>query len=382
MTSPDEAVLDDAETLAAGDPAGMLPAIALGGAQVREAQALAREAGLERLREEGRPRAVVVAGLGTSGLAGDVLAALAGPTCPVPVLVWRRWGLPKWVGAADVVVTVSRSGRSEESLVATDEGLRRGARVVTVGAPGSPLASRAEQGRALHVAVSPRRPARASFWGLSVPVLMVGHELGLLEVNGADLEATAQRLADVAETCRPGADSFVNPAKALALTLSGQVPVIWGTTEVTELAARRFADQLASTGKHPAMSGALPEVSRSQVAVLDGWFGSGRPGADPGDIFRDRVDSDDEVGLHLVLLRDVPQAEHPSAAHRAAAVEQLARSRGIGVTVLQAEGESTVERLASLVGVIDFAATYVALATGVDPSAMAVVEELKAAVAR
>ena len=58
----DEGLLDDPDAIAANDPGGMLRATAAAGAQVRESAALAAEANLAVLGEEGRPRAVVVAG--------------------------------------------------------------------------------------------------------------------------------------------------------------------------------------------------------------------------------------------------------------------------------------------------------------------------------
>ena len=70
--------LDDVAALEAGDPQDMLRAVASSAAQLREAAVLAREAGVDRLAEGGRPRAVVVCGMGGSGIAGDVLAAVAG----------------------------------------------------------------------------------------------------------------------------------------------------------------------------------------------------------------------------------------------------------------------------------------------------------------
>ncbi len=86
----------------------MLRATASAGAQVRECAALAAEANLASLAAEGRPRAVVVAGQGTAARTGDLLATVAGTRCPVPVIAHRTTGVPGWVGAADVVIAVSR----------------------------------------------------------------------------------------------------------------------------------------------------------------------------------------------------------------------------------------------------------------------------------
>ncbi|HEY0697250.1 MAG TPA: mannose-6-phosphate isomerase, partial [Micromonospora sp.] len=90
----DESLLDDAAALAENDPGGMLRFTASAGAQVREAAALTAEANLTSLADEGRPRAVVIAGIGTAGRTGDVLATVAGPRCPVPVIPHRSAGVP------------------------------------------------------------------------------------------------------------------------------------------------------------------------------------------------------------------------------------------------------------------------------------------------
>jgi fructoselysine-6-P-deglycase FrlB-like protein len=122
----EDGLLDDADRLIQGDPAGMLRALAAAGAQVRESAALAAEANLSSIADEGRPRAVVVAGVGTAARTGDLLETVAGPRCPVPVLAHRSAGIPGWVGAADAVIAVSASGRSPEALAAAEAAGRRG----------------------------------------------------------------------------------------------------------------------------------------------------------------------------------------------------------------------------------------------------------------
>src|SRR4051812_37465980 len=143
----DDTVLDDVPGLAERDPDHMLRAVASAAAQIRTALTASAEAGLEQLEQLGRPRAVVVAGMGGSGIAGDVLAAMAAPSAQAPVVVQREPGLPGWVGAADVVVAVSCSGGTQETLAAADEAVRRGATLVGIGADGSPLARRRTQAR-------------------------------------------------------------------------------------------------------------------------------------------------------------------------------------------------------------------------------------------
>jgi glucose/mannose-6-phosphate isomerase len=186
------------------------------------------------------------------------------------------------------------------------------------------------------------------------------------------LEATAKRLEAIAEMCRPDRESFVNPAKMLALELAGTLPMAWGAGQMGGVAAYRFACQLAENAKYPAVSGALPEAHHNQVVSLDGPLAG--DGADD-DLFRDRVDDDQLHRLRLVLLHD---DDDPSTANRVAASEELAASRGVPVTRLVSEGSSPLERLASLIGMVDYASVYLAIGQGVDPTPVAPIDELKA----
>src|SRR4051812_29255304 len=266
----EEALLDNADALREADPSGMLRALASAGAQVRESAALAAEANLAALSDEGRPRAVVVAGVGTAARTGDLLETVAGPRCPVPVVEHRSAGIPGWVGASDAVIAVSASGRSPEALAAAEAAGRRGARLVAIGPPDSKLQSLAERARASFVPVPRRAPARASLWALTVPVLLAARALGLLRINEADFAETATRLDADAERCRPGAESFVNPAKALALDLANSIPIVWGSSPLATVAARRVGDMLSANARYPVVAGALGEAGRGRVGLIDG----------------------------------------------------------------------------------------------------------------
>ncbi len=379
----DERLLDDPEALAERDPGGMLRHTASAGAQVRESAALAAEANLSALGGEGRPRAVVIAGIGTAGRTGDVLATVAGPRCPVPVIPHRSAGVPGWVGAADVVIAVSASGRSPEALGAAEAAHRRGARLVAVGPPDSQLHSVAERARSPFIPVPRRAPARASLWALTVPVLLAARALGLVKVNEADLAETAARLDADADRSRPTAESFVNPAKSLALGLAGSIPIVWGSSPLAAVAARRFGDTLSANARYPVVTGALGEAGRGRVGLLDGVFGGLAEGE--RDIFADPDESaGDGTRLRLVLLRDGglnagDDTDEPLAVEerRAEAVQTLAERRGVRCDVVTAEGGSALERLASLVAVPDFASIYLALAHGLDPMAVPAITEMK-----
>jgi glucose/mannose-6-phosphate isomerase len=393
-------LFDDTDALAAADPADMLRQVASAAAQVRESARAAAEAGIDRIAADGRPRSLVVTGMGGSGIAGDVLAAVCGTGCPVPVVAVRGYHLPGWVGPTDLVIAVSCSGGTEETLATAAEAVRRGCRLLAVGGAGSPLHDIAVQAGAPFVPVRSAGQPRSTLWGLSVPPLLAARALGLLRLPDEVLETTAQRLERVAHDCGPASESYANPAKEIALRLAGSIPMIWGSSPLMGVAAYRFACQLNENAKYPAVYGQLPEANHNQVVAFDGALAGG--GAD-ADLFRDRVEEPPAarpgedprhgyagpaeldqpepaaVRLRLVVLRD--HDEHPQVARRREVSVELAAARGIPVTELAAEGDHPMERLAGLVGLVDYVTVYLALALGVDPTPVEAIGELKIRIA-
>lgn len=377
----DESVLDDLDALDERDPGAMLRAVGSAGAQVREALLRLDEDAVRAVVADGRPRGVVVAGMGGSGIAGDVVAAVTGPSCAVPVTVSRGYRLPGWVGPLDLVIAVSCSGETEETLAATDEALRRGARVVTAARPGSSLAARSAGGRAVQLNIdSGGRMPRANLWALVTPLLAVVDSLGLASVPRGLLAGVADQLDATSAACGPTSEIYDNVAKKTALRLSGALPMVWGASELAAVAALRFACQLAENAKQPAVHGALTEVHHNQVVTLAGRYGAGA-GDITEDIFRDPLldGGPTREKLRLLLLRDTEELE--PVVRRCQATLLLTEQYGVAVDELAARGEHPLERLASLIAPLDFASVYLALLEGTDPTPIDPIVTLKKAAA-
>ncbi len=348
--------LDDLASVRAADPGDMLDSVASAGDQVRQALVACERSGVAGVKDGGRPRAVVVTGMGGSGVAGHVLQAAAGPECPVPVERVRGWSLPAWVGADDLVIAVSSSGRTAETMACTRTALDRGARTVVVAAEGSPLVDLAIGAGLPWVPVPPGRPPRANLWALSVPLLVAADALGIVDAEPARLEAVADLLDGLAAQCAPIVPSDQNPAKQLAVELVGTLPMIWGSSDLAGIAAYRLLCQLAENAKYPAVNGVLPEALHNQVVTFSAPASSGLP-------------------IRLVLLRDtVEQWQVTIAADEA---DVLAGESGVPVSRLAAVGEHPLERMASLCAVGDFASVYLGLLGGVDPTPIRPIEILK-----
>ncbi|WP_299034421.1 SIS domain-containing protein [uncultured Pseudokineococcus sp.] len=379
MPELDEGLLDDADRLAAADPSSVLRALAGAGAQVRRARELVEDSPASRWDAADRPRAVVVAARGGATVVAGALEALAGQRAAVPVVARTGAALPAWVGALDLVVAVSLSGRAEATVALAAEAGRRGARLLTVGAAGSPLETVCAIARGVHVPLpEPGREAtsaptsRTALWSLLTPALCVTSALGVLAPLGEGspaeaLDEVAAALDAEAEACRPGSESFVNPAKALALDLAADLPVVLGDGDLAGVAARRAASVLARTARIPAVHGRLPDDAGDLVATFGGPFAA----AAEDELFEDPfLDGPSRSRLRLVMLREATTG--PSSA-----VLRLAERSGVRTTDVVADAPGPLARFAQLVARTDFAAAYLALATGLDPGTSPHVAELR-----
>ena len=392
--------LDTPDVIEAADPSDMLRQVASAAAQVRTALRSCQETDLSAFTPDDRPRAIVVAGMGSSALPGEILNAITGPGSPVQIVITQEDRLPGWVGAADAVIAVSASGTTPETLAIATEAARRGCRLAGVGAESSPLHKIAEQARAPFIPVVPAGWSRSMLWAVSIPLLVIAEQLGIVRIGTDVYELAASRLEEVSHQCRPASESFVNPGKSLALDLVGALPMVWGTSVLSGVAAHRFASQLNENAKYPAISGLLSEAAHNQVAALDGPFApsssrlsapapdepalppvsevAGLEDLDAWDLDYTDTEEGETSGftaLRLVLIVD-PDQDQRAAAQRAA-VTDLVAQRGVGMSELAMDGEHPLVRLAGLIQLADYASVYLAIASGIDPGQAVAVDDLQ-----
>jgi glucose/mannose-6-phosphate isomerase len=369
----DDLLLDDIARMSTLDASDMLPAVASSGAQMREAVTTINRTDLAEVAKGDQPRNVVFAGLGGSGVGGQVLRAVLGQSVPVPIHLEQTHSLPGWVGPMDVVIGVSCSGATEETLSMTAEAGRRGARVITIGAGGSALEKLSESiSGAVHFPIDAKgRSPRASLWTHVTPLLLVANALRIAHIDEQEFDIAADLMDELSVANGPSVLLGENSAKALALSCAESLPMVWGTGMIGATAAGRFMAQLAENAKIPAAHGELPEVGHNQIVTFDGVLAGAAPARD---IFRD--DELIDRRTHLYILRDMN--EHPAVEKRIGIVSQIAADRNVPVTLIQAQDGHPISRLASLIIPTDWASVYAGLALGIDPSQISTIIQLKA----
>ncbi|MGV9915059.1 SIS domain-containing protein [Streptomyces tendae] len=372
----DESLLDAPERLTEADRRGLLRGAAEAGARVRTAARHAAEAGVGNLKPDGRPRAVLIAGPGAAAThAADLLGTLAGAGSPVtrlaptgvaPAAGALRWELPGWAGSVDLLLIATPDGAEPGLSLLAEQAYRRGCTVVAVAPAGSPLndAVSASRGLFIPMATAPydhdeplAGGAPGVLWALLTPLLALLDRTGLLEAPPEAVGKVADRLDRVAERCGPAIVTYSNPAKTLASELADSLPVVWTEGTSAGPAGRRFAAALAELSGTPAVVADLPEALAAHSALLAGRLAAG---ADPDDFFRDRVEEPAALHARVVLLRDRPIGGLTAAPN----ARDLALGHDTPISELEPEAGGELETLAELIAITDFAAVYLALASG------------------
>jgi glucose/mannose-6-phosphate isomerase len=295
---------------------------------------------------------VVVLGMGGSGVAGDVAAAVAGPFMPIPVVVQKGYAPPQFVNEHSLVFAVSCSGDTEETVEAATMAGFDGARVVVV-SQGGQLAELAADAGWVHVPVDPGIPMpRAAFGALAVPVLVVLEQVGLFPGARGWIDQAVSQLRHRRDQLHAE-----DGAAGLADRLVGGTPIVYGGGSLGEVAAVRWKTQLNENAKVPAFSNSVPELTHNEIC---GW---------------DPSTTGDRRGFRLVHLRH--DSEHPQVERRFAYLSEVAGGVVGGIDEVRARGEGSLAQLVDLVMVGDVVSIELAYRLGVDPGPVDVLMDLK-----
>lgn len=347
--------VDDLNDIARLDSEDVLGAVERFADQCREGWEIGRGAA-------GLPAAegidsIVVFGMGGSGVSGDVIQSIVEPRLPVPFRVIKSYGpLPEWVGRNTLVFAVSYSGSTEETVAALEEAHSRGSRAVTISS-GGPLADMAREYGLAHIKIPAGLQPRASLGYLTLPILAVLVDIGLVPEMQSEIDEAVEVLGDLASRCHRKRSIDENPAKQLAARIQGRIPVVYGGPGVGATAAYRFKCDLNEYGKTPAFWHVIPELDHNEIV---GWN-------QLADLTRSN--------FLLVFLRDA--GEHERVGLRFEITRSLIEGSVAEVVEMSSQGHGVIARVLSLIFITQLAAIYVGLGYGIDPGPVEVIQNLK-----
>ncbi len=293
---------------------------------------------------------VCVCGMGASAIAGDIFADFSNERSSTPVNVIRGVELPRWVDSDTLTLVTSYSGNTWETLELYRQARQRDAAIVTVCSGG-------ELQDLSHRHGVPSYPIPSGIQ----PRAALGHMVGVtaLCLDGLDVCPAKRELQRMMPEFKELRDTMMpsypeNEASALASSLMGTVPVIYGHPNMAA-SSLRWKTQINENSKMMAFSGVMPEFNHNEIV---GW-----------------VEGSPTMRCSPVVLYDA-NAPETLRGIVDASIDSL-RDNGVEVHEVQIEGESSLEKnmRSSLIG--DFVSLYLALMRQVDPEPVGAITALK-----
>ena len=301
-----------------------------------------------------KPSNIIVLGMGGSAIGGDLVRSYLLPSFNVLFAVSRSYDLPKFASEESLIIASSYSGNTEETLSAFEQAVARKLPTLCI-TTGGKLGERA---KALGLPILPQhtglQPRAALAYGF-VPILLVLEKIGLTSGEEANIERGAAMLQNLAARYGTAHLDDNNPAFKLAGELVHRIPVVYAAQDY-EAVSLRWRGQVQENAKHIAFGNLLPEMNHNE---LEGW-------AHPIDLVQH---------FSVVMLRS--SDEHPRIAKRFSAMKEMFRSKQVDVFEAQAEGDTRMERMFSLIALADWTSLYMALFAGLDPTAIPAIEAFK-----
>lgn len=337
--------LDDPAAVARVDISGMLGQMASLPAQLNASLS-------HRLRRSVQADKVLIGGLGGSAMGGDVVAEYMAANSRTPAAVVRDTTLPRWADERTLVMLISYSGNTRETLALYEEAQTKGCPLVVITSGGSLGQLAGEAGEEL-ITIPPGLQPRAALGHL------LGSAAGVVESAGlapmvSDLRAVLPELERLRDELRPESPVPHNQAKQVAQRLLGTLPFVYAPRSIRS-AATRWQTQINENAKMLCLSGEVPEMDHNQIV---GWIDGAK---DPRNL--------------PVMLR--PRSEEGMGARIMQTTIDLLADFQLDPVVVDLDGPTALSNALQGMMVGDFVSYYLAILQGIDPMPVPSITELK-----
>jgi glucose/mannose-6-phosphate isomerase len=297
---------------------------------------------------------VVVLGTGALVIAGDLLRSLAALESPIPILVHRGYDLPLVADERTLVIAMSYSGDTEETLAAFESALATNAKMLAFTTGGKLLTMARANGVPVFTFGYKSASRGALGYGL-MSLLAIAAKVGIAACRAEDVEEAAILMEHMAGRIGEHVPLKRNPAKHVAERLHGHLPVVYGAGILAEV-AHRWKTQLNENSKLWCFWEELPEANHNAIVGF-------------------RLPQEIAADALVIFLRG--PALHPRMRLRYEFTRQTLEEAGVATETVDAEGKSPLAQVLSTIFFGDYVSLYLAILAGLDPSPTAPVADLK-----
>lgn len=287
---------------------------------------------------------VIICGMGGSAQPGDLLRTwLNKIKFDLRIELHRDYYLPADADKKSLVICVSYSGNTEETISSLEKALKNGLSVVGMGSGGK-LEEVCKENDAPFIKVPaglmPRKASGYQFVGL----IKILSDLNLIP------EKLVLEVRRLSQEIKP--NDFEKEAKKIAEGLINKYPVIY-SSHSNLILARIFKIFFNEDAKIPSFFNYFPELNHNEMA------GFSLPQKD----------------FKVIILRD--EKDSPRILERMKITSNLIKERGVDVDFIEMKEKGELTKLFSNIILFNWVAYYLALEKDIDPLSIEIVEELK-----
>lgn len=341
-------ILDDIDSIRKTDRHSMLRAISSRPTQIRDSFKIINSIDIPKSSVKN----IVAVGMGGSSLPSDMLKAWLLENTGSCMDVWRDYGFPFIGGRDTLVIAVSYSGNTEETIDAMQSAAAKGCAIIGISSGGK-LEEICRNSGYCHLKIPTGLPPRAASGYLFSLQSLVLEKLGLCSIS-EELRETADLLDGMLPNLNQSRPLSDNIAKKIAVSLVNRTPVIYGSGILAPV-ARCWQAYFNENSKVLAWSGIIPEMNHNEIV---GWVECGCA----------------ENYLPIILNSD---NEPASVKKKKSVLRELIFARMEKIIDVDSKGASGSARLLSTSWTGEFASVYLAILRGIDPTPVNAIESFK-----
>lgn len=288
---------------------------------------------------------VVICGMGGSGIGGKIVSQWISNYSPIPVLFAQDYTLPAFVGEKTLVIGSSYSGNTEETLISLLEAKNRGSRIIGICSGGELQKFCGTNGYDC-VVVPGGNPPRTALAFSMVQLTSIFVKLGL---------APESLLGEIKLGHKLIVDSLAEiqkEARQIADKLNGKIIGVYAGADY-EGVAIRAKQQFNENSKELCWQHVIPEMNHNELV---GWG-----------------DGNERFGALFIHTNDLNKRNE----RRFNISVDIVRSKTPHVVLLEAKGETQIQKSIYLIHLIDWTSLYWSELKQGDPIEIRVIDYLK-----
>lgn len=292
---------------------------------------------------------LLICGMGGSALPGDVLRMLSKSLkVNFPVYIHRSYNLPYWINKKCLVIFISYSGNTEETLSSFKEALGKKLQIIAI-TSGGKLAKICKKNKVPLVKIPRGFPPRAALGFQFSALIRILHNCRMLKCNPNIILSLEKKLKPL---------KLEKRGMILAKKIRGRIPLIYSSYLQKEL-ARIWKIKFNENSKIPAFANYFPELNHNEMAGFT----------------KNPSEHNQMSNFYVLILKD--SADHPRILKRMNLTTKILKEKGIPVEFIELAGRNNLVKIFSNILLSDWVSYYLALDYKIDPLPVKVVEEFK-----